>query len=426
MVAVVEPALRADRLVRRPEIGVGVVGLSVAVAPVFELRADAVPRGDLDDRPGAGPEAAGAALHLRMGVERLVSRIVERLLVGDRSVAPERSPRRGVEVRAGRVDVDVGRGIVAVGDARLRRVVRHRAVDAVLAAFFERDADHAARRVGVVGGARHGHDLDFPNLLGPERPQVGQQLFGLHAQLPVVDVDFRAAFAVDRDFFAVDPDAGRPFEQFDAVLADGRRGVGHIDHEAVRLAPHQLSLHHHALDAGGRGPHHEYAQIVVRLHAHRFRHGVEPEELNLQRVVARCGLQFEPSPGVGRPARHLLCAFQQHDRRIFDGVALFVHHAPRRRAETGRGESACDRSQNDDEEDCSFHNILFCILFVCAKIYNNIYTMQNIVLKFSEFFFDAEVLPASEPDFRASAVRRVRPYKIGIVENLLKSPPAAG
>ena len=281
------------------------------------------------------------------------------------------------------MDVDIGRGVVLVNDPGLRRVERHRAVDAVLAALFERDADDAARRIGVVVGARGGHDLDLLNLLGPERPQVGEQLFGLHAQLPVVDVDLRTALAVDRNLLAVDPDAGGAFQQFHAVLADGRRGVGHVDHEPVRLAPHQPGLHHHALDAGRRGPHHEVAQIVIQLHAHRLGHGVEPEELDLQRVAARRGFQLETPLGVGRAARHLFGAFQQYDRCIFDGISLLVHHAARRGVEAGCREPACGRGQDDDEEDQFFHNILLCTLFVVAKICNNIYTMQHIVLKIS-------------------------------------------
>ena len=181
----VEMAVRACHRAGVPEIRVGVVRLPVPVAPVLELRA------------GAGPEAAVAAFHRRMCVQLLVRGLVARLLAGGRLVLSERSPCRGVEVHAARMQVDVGRRIVPVYDLSLRRVERHRAVDAVLAAFFERDADDASRRVGVVVGARGGHDLYFLNLLGPERPQVGQQLFRLHAQFAVVDVDLRAALAVD-------------------------------------------------------------------------------------------------------------------------------------------------------------------------------------------------------------------------------------
>ena len=190
-------AVRACHRAGVPEIRVGVVRLPVSVAPVLELRADAVPVVDLDHRAGAGPEAAVAAFHRRMCVQLLVRGLVARLLAGGRLVLSERSPCRGVEVHAARMQVDVGRRIVPVYDLSLRRVERHRAVDAVLAAFFERDADDASRRVGVVVGARGGHDLYFLNLLGPERPQVGQQLFRLHAQFAVVDVDLRAALAVD-------------------------------------------------------------------------------------------------------------------------------------------------------------------------------------------------------------------------------------
>ena len=193
----VEMAVRACHRAGVPEIRVGVVRLPVPVAPVLELRADAVPAVDLDHRAGAGPEAAVAAFHRRMCVQLLVRGLVARLLAGGRLVLSERSPCRGVEVHAARMQVDVGRRIVPVYDLSLRRVERHRAVDAVLAAFFERDADDASRRVGVVVGARGGHDLYFLNLLGPERPQVGQQLFRLHAQFAVVDVDLRAALAVD-------------------------------------------------------------------------------------------------------------------------------------------------------------------------------------------------------------------------------------
>ena len=277
-------AVRACHRAGVPEIRVGVVRLPVPVAPVLELRADAVPVVDLDHRAGAGPEAAVAAFHRRMCVQLLVRGLVARLLAGGGLVLSERSPCRGVEVHAARMQVDVGRRIVPVYDLSLRRVERHRAVDAVLAAFFERDADDASRRVGIVVGARGGHDLYFLNLLGPE------------------------------------------------------------------------------------------------LHAHRLFHGGESEVLNQERVFAGSCFQRETSFGVGGHAGHLFGSFQQDDRCVFDGFSLFVHHAARRGAEMRRKEPGRGRCERYDKEDQSFHNILFCTLFVSAKICNNIYTMQDIVL----------------------------------------------
>ena len=69
-----------------------------------------------------------------------------------------------------------------------------------------------------------------------------------------------------------------------------------------------------------------------------------------------------------------------------DNFSLFVHHAARRGAEVRRKELGCGCRERYDKEDQSFHNILFCILFVSAKICNNIYTVQSIVLKISENF----------------------------------------
>ena len=120
--------------------------------------------------------------------------------------------------------------------------------------------------------------------------------------------------------------------------------------------------------------------MVLLLHAHRLFHGVESEVLNQKRVFAGSCFQRETSFGVGGHAGHLLGSFQQDDRCVFDGFSLFVHHAARRGAEMRRKEPGRGRCERYDKEDQSFHNILFCTLFVGAKICNNIYTMQDIVL----------------------------------------------
>lgn len=99
---------------------------------------------------------------------------------------------------------------------------------------------------------RRRYDLDLLDLLGAQRAQVGEQLLGLHAQFAVVDIDLRARLAVYRDLLVVDPNARCAFQQLDAVLADRRRGVGHVDHEAVGLAADELRLDHHAFDPGRR------------------------------------------------------------------------------------------------------------------------------------------------------------------------------
>ena len=120
--------------------------------------------------------------------------------------------------------------------------------------------------------------------------------------------------------------------------------------------------------------------MVFLLHAHRLFHGVESEVLNQERVFAGSCFQRETSFGVGGHAGHLFGSFQQDDRCVFDGFSLFVHHAARRGAEVRRKEPGRGRCERYDKEDQSFHNILFCTLFVSAKICNNIYTMQDIVL----------------------------------------------
>lgn len=143
---------------------------------------------------------------------------------------------------------------------------------------------------------RRRYDLDLLDLLGAQRAQVGEQLLGLHAQFAVVDIDLRARLAVYRDLLVVDPNARCAFQQLDAVLADRRRGVGHVDHEAVGLAADELRLDHHAFDPGRRAFHHDLAQVVVLLDPHLPHDGVEPEVLYRQGILARRHFQHEAAP----------------------------------------------------------------------------------------------------------------------------------
>ena len=186
-------------------------------------------------------------------------------------------------------------------------------------------------------------------------PQVGEQLLGLHAQFAVVDEDLRAALAVDRDPLAVDPDAGRPFEQFGAVLSDGRGGVRHVYHEAVGLAADQLRLHLDALDLRGRGLEDDVAQIVAVGDADRARRRFEAEILHRERVGARGDLQREAPFVVGDRAGSLLRAAEQHDGGPLYGGALFVDDATRYGGGPGRRKLRNGRSQCHDEEDDAFH-----------------------------------------------------------------------
>lgn len=211
------------------------------------------------------------------------------------------------------------------------------------------------------------YDLDLLDLLGAQRAQVGEQLLGLHAQFAVVDIDLRARLAVYRDLLVVDPNARCAFQQLDAVLADRRRCVGHVDHEAVCLAADELRLDHHAFDPGRRAFHHDLAQVVVLLDPHLPHDGVEPEVLYRQGILARRHFQHEAARVVGGHARHLVAAFQQHDRSVLHGLSLFVHHAALGRIDAGC-ECVCGgQRQYYDEEDKFFHTIL--LLFVICTAF---------------------------------------------------------
>ena len=257
---VVEGPLVAVRGACRTEPAVGLGGGAVAHhrvgqrraalrhAEVGELGTHAVTVVDFVD--GSEPAASRhvVVLHGRFGIEPLAAGRVVGLFGRAGLRGPERRPGRGVDVEAPAVDADVGCRHVRTAHLALRRAHRDRAVQAVLAPLAERDFDDAARRVGIVVGAGDGHHLDFLNLLGPQRAQVGEQLLGLHAQLAVVDEDLRAALAVDGYLVVAHPDARRLFEQLDAVAPDGRGGVGHVDHEAVGFAADELRLDGHPFD----------------------------------------------------------------------------------------------------------------------------------------------------------------------------------
>ena len=236
----------------------------------------------------------------------------------------------------------------------LRGVEGDGAVQAVFAAFFEGDADHAGGGIGVVVGSGDGYDLDFLNLLGAQRAQVGEQLFVVHLQFAVVDEDFRAAFAVDGDLLAVDPDAGGLFEQIDAVLAERCRGVCHVDDEPVVFAAHETGRDDDILDPGCGASEDEVTQIVVRFDADRLPEWFESQELDLEGVLSGGGLQSETPFGVGCHAGHLSALPDQDDRGIFDGLPLLVDDASVSRAESG-GRSLDGVDDHHDPKDPLFH-----------------------------------------------------------------------
>ena len=184
--------------------------------------------------------------------------------------------------------------------------------------------DRAARRARIVVGPRDRNHLDFLNLFGPQRTQIGEQLIVRQAQLAVVDVDFRAAFAVDGDLFVVDPDARRELEQLDPVFADGRGGIGDVDYETVGFAPDDLPRYDDPFDFGGGAPHPNVAQIGVAGYPDRPVDGFVTEKLHRKGVVARQQFQIEASFGIGRLTGRLLRIAQQNDRRIGYGAVLIV------------------------------------------------------------------------------------------------------
>lgn len=256
--------------------------------------------------------------------------------------------------------------VVDVCDVALLRPHRDRPLHAVLALLAERDADDAARGVGVVIGSRDGYHLDLLDLLGAQRAQVGGQLFGFEPQLAVVDEYLRAALAVDRDLLVVDPYAGCPFEQFDAVLADGGRGVGHIHHKPVGFAPYQPGLDHDPLDLRRAAFHHEIPQIVLLFDLHLLRQGLVAEILDAERVVARRGLQLEATLAVGGHSGNLLRILQQYDGRILHGFALFIHHASLRGKQPGRKSPLCRKGHHHNPGNQCFHTILLFSVFCRA------------------------------------------------------------
>ena len=99
----------------------------------FEYRAD------------AAAEVAVAFGDFRMGREVRVARGVVGVFVRDGRVLSQVGPRRGIEVEAPRVDVDVAARRIEVVAPVLCGAHRQRPVQPVLAAFAERDPDDAAR-----------------------------------------------------------------------------------------------------------------------------------------------------------------------------------------------------------------------------------------------------------------------------------------
>ena len=235
---------------------------------------------------------------------------------------------------------------------------RYRAFGALFAALAEGDADDAARRIGVVVGPGHRDDFDFLDLLGPQRLEVAQQLVGFHAQFAVVDVDFRARFAVDRNLVAVHPDARCQLERFDAVPAEHRRGVGYVDHEAVGFAADKLGAYYHIVDLRGGGVECQVAQVGRRFDAHLAFQRLESDEPDGEGVVARRNFQREAALGVGRCACGLQPVLQQNHRREFHGVALLCHHTARGRVVLRPEGPQNGHYYNHDEGGQFFH--IFC------------------------------------------------------------------
>ena len=348
------------------EVRVGVVGTFFAVAPVFELRADALAGIDLVHRTEARAEIPVAFEFFGVGFETVAARRVAGVFVRFEFVGFEVEPRQPVEVEPSRMVVDARTGIDRPHPAAQPRIDRQRPLHAVFAAFAERYPDDAARRIRIVVRAGRGHDLDFLDVVGAQRTQVGQQLRRFHAQLAVVDVHLRTALAVDRDLLVVHPYARSALQQFDAILADRRRGVGHIDDKAVGLAADQLRLDHHALDLRRGAFQHDVAQIVVRIDAHLPQDGIETQILDREGVFARRDLQLETSGVVGRHAGHLLAAPEQYHRRILHGLSLRVHDAASGRIHAGRYCVRRSHCEQQDKEDKFFHNILRLIVICVA------------------------------------------------------------
>ena len=145
------------------------------------------------------------------------------------------------------------------------------------------------------------------------------------------------------------------FEEFDAVLSDGGRGVCDVDDESVGLASHELCGDDDALDPVFGVVHDDFAEVVVLFDANGAFDGFEPEVLDLEGVLSGGDLQFEAAVGIGCHPDDLLVTLEEDDGSVFDGLSLFVDDAPDRGAEScsgGVGEACEEEYGREDPHFC--------------------------------------------------------------------------
>ena len=328
-----------DVVVCIPACGVRVVsghqvgrrsGLALgAEVQVGKFGAEAVPVVDLVERTDGCAAVAAHVVASGVCPEFLLLHGVCGLLFGMKDGTAQIAPSRGVEVPFPAVQGDVAARVIGVLPAALRGAHRKGALHAVFALLAERDADDAARGIGIVVGAGCGDDLDFLNLLGAQRAQVGRQLLGFEPQFAVVHKDLRAAFAVDRYALVVHPDTRSPFEQLGTILSDGRRGVGHIHDETVGFAAYRTGFDDDLLHGDGCG----LQGVLSRVG--RYRHlcldSLVAEVLDCQAVGSGGSFQCEGSVVVGCRACNLPAGIEQYDGRIGDGTAVRIDDLSGRR-----------------------------------------------------------------------------------------------
>lgn len=364
-------AFVAGQPLRFAEVGRRAVGRAVAVDVEVGLGADAVPFGDVEDRAGASAAAVVAAPHFGGGVEQCAARTVFGVFGGFRDMQRhDARPARSVEGPASCVAVERKRGVVAFDLPALARRERKVAREPVVALAAERDADDAGRRVGVVVGTGLRDDLDALDLLRFQPAQVVEQLLGGHAHFAVVDVDLDARCAVDGDLVVGEPDAGRLFEQFGAVLAERDGRACDLHDEPVGFAADETGLDDHLLHLDRRGMQYEFAQIARRIDVACERFVAEV----LDRQAVPAGRDFERERPVcrGCRTRQLRFGVEQHDRGVGDGRAVRIDDPSRRRGLTGgRG---VDGEGGEEQEQRHTEEILFHFpVVVCFDCY---FTLQ--------------------------------------------------
>ena len=142
---------------------------SGAEVQVGKFGAEAVPVVDLVECTDGCTAVAAYVVASGVCPEFLLLHGVCGLLFGMKDGTAQIAPSRGVEVPFPAVQGDVAAWVIGVLPAALRGAHRKGALHAVFALLAERDADDAARGIGIVVGAGCGDDLDFLNLLGSER-----------------------------------------------------------------------------------------------------------------------------------------------------------------------------------------------------------------------------------------------------------------